>query len=217
MGWKETFRKGDTHWMTTGRGIIHAQAPGSDPHNRHVQFWINLPQDHKNLSPGNQVLREAKTPQLQVDGAQLRLLVGTYDKQKSPIRTVTPLLMMDVLVEPGRSCILRPPADHFVGAYVLGGEGSIGGVAVEEHSVVRSRPTTEVTAADDSSLLEVAASPAAAPLRFLLFAGRPISEPVAADGFFVCRTPEETRQAVRDFEQCTNSFAAGKNWSSNLA
>lgn len=215
MGWKETFRRGDTHWMTTGRGIIHAQAPGSGPKNRHVQFWINLPRDHKDVSPGNQVLRETKTPRLQVEGAQLRVLVGTYDKQKSPIRTVTPLLMMDVLVEPDRSCTLRLSADHFVGAYVLAGEGSIGGTAVKEYSVVRSRPKTGITAKDDS-LLEVTAS-SAAPLRFLLFAGQPISEPVAADGFFVCCTPEETRQAVLDFEQCTQSFSAGKNWSSKLA
>jgi hypothetical protein len=37
MGWSETFHVGDTHWMTTGKGIIHAQAPGPTPQNRHVQ------------------------------------------------------------------------------------------------------------------------------------------------------------------------------------
>lgn len=199
--------------MTTGRGIIHAQAPGSGPRNRHVQFWINLPREHKDAAPANQVLREAKTPSLQTDGAQLRLLVGSYGGQTSPIRTATALLLMDVLVGPARSCILRPPADHFVGAYVLAGKGSIGGTAVGEHSVIRSRPRDE---AAGESLLEIAAGPAA-PLRLLLFAGQPIDEPVAADGFFVCRTSEETRQAVHDFEQCTRSFAAGKNWSSTLS
>lgn len=37
MGWKETFAEGDVHWMSTGKGIIHAQIPGPQPTNRHVQ------------------------------------------------------------------------------------------------------------------------------------------------------------------------------------
>lgn len=37
MGYKETFQVGDVHWMTTGKGIIHAQVPGNQPNNRHVQ------------------------------------------------------------------------------------------------------------------------------------------------------------------------------------
>ena len=38
MGWKATFAKEDVHWMTTGKGIIHAQIPGqqSKP-SRHIQ------------------------------------------------------------------------------------------------------------------------------------------------------------------------------------
>lgn len=213
MGWKETFCQGDVHWMTTGRGIIHAQAPGSGPRNRHVQFWINLPQDHKSVAPGNQVLREAKVPILQAGGAHLKLLVGSYEGQTSPIRTLTPLLMMDVLVDAAHGCILRLPSDHFVGAYVLGGAGRIGGTAVGEYSVVRSLPKG---GASGESVLEVAADPTV-PLRFLLFAGQPINEPVAADGFFVCCSSEEAHRTIQDFEQCTRAFAAGKNWSSKLS
>lgn len=38
MGYQVTVGKGDVHWMTTGRGIIHAQIPGQQSAaSRHVQ------------------------------------------------------------------------------------------------------------------------------------------------------------------------------------
>lgn len=42
LGWKETFAVSDVHWMSTGKGIIHAQVPGKNPINRHVQCMNSM-------------------------------------------------------------------------------------------------------------------------------------------------------------------------------
>lgn len=42
MGCKVTASTGDVHWMTTGRGIIHAQIPAQHgPASRHVQSTLS--------------------------------------------------------------------------------------------------------------------------------------------------------------------------------
>lgn len=51
MGWKETFGREDVHWMTTGKGIIHAQIPGNHPKNRHVQCTPPSPIESLLISP----------------------------------------------------------------------------------------------------------------------------------------------------------------------
>jgi len=212
MGWRETFEQGDVHWMTTGKGIIHAQVPkeGSKP-SRHVQFWINLPKDHKYCDPDNQVLRAAKTPVGKCGDAVCRLLIGKFEGKESPLQTKTPILIMDVKLPAGGRMQLKLPGNLFVGFYVLEGKGNVPGmVDMEESSIVLSKPGPP-----EESLLELEAKEE--DLRFLLFAGEPINEPVDFDGYFVCRSKDDTRKAINDFDKGEGPFAAGKTWSSKIA
>lgn len=217
-GWKETFKTGDFHWMTAGQGIVHAQTPGAGPRNRHVQFWINLPKDKKQAKSANQMLRSHEIPHWKDQyGAEISLLVGRYGGFDSPINTFTPLLMMDVklkAVEEGQPWKLYLPGNFMIGLYVIEGKGQVGEhQLLQTGSIITSQPTDPT---DENTVLSIKAESSQS-LRFLVFAGKPIQEPIDFEGFFVCNERHETSQVIKDFEQCTNGFAKGKAWSSQIA
>lgn len=197
--------------LSTGKGIVHAQVPGRHPQNRHVQFWVNLPRECKHGEPSNQVLRAAKTPVIKQDGAILKLIAGEYGGERSPLVGATPIMLMDVYLPPNCKTTLKIPSDHFLGTYTLEGNGTIVTTEVASLSVT----TSKATSAGDVLCMPCEAGPAG--LRFLLYAGVPITQPVNVDGYFVCCTPQDTKEACEDFEKCQGAFARGKNWSSTLA
>jgi hypothetical protein len=169
-----------------------------------------LPKEQKECEPGNQVLRASKTPIVRQDGAELRILAGSYGDQKAPIHTSSPLLMMDVKIEPNSTSKLTLPGDFFVGTYVLSGDGQIGNQSVEPFSIALSKPGSPSTT-------ELVCTSGTRGLRFLLFSGARINDPLDVDGFFVCCSPHQTERAVKDFEERTGSFAAGNRWHSKIA
>ncbi len=218
MGCKETLRVGDLHWLTTGGALLHAQVPGPAPRNRHVQFWINLPRAVKYGPARNQFLRAPDAPTIAVasaDGrATARLLAGSYKGKQSPIETHSPLLLMDVTATAAIALDGLPSAFRLV-TYVISGTGVIGGVAVQERSMCAFDPAS--TDAAPTTAITVEGGEGGAPLRFLLFGGEPIDEPIDVDGFFVCTSPKETAAVVADFEGGSNAFAPGRDWASHIA
>jgi redox-sensitive bicupin YhaK (pirin superfamily) len=58
-----------------------------------------------------------------------------------------------------------------------------------------------LTRTDDDGLSEVNIAGGTAPLRVLLYAGRPLREPVVARGPFVLNTEEQIRQANIDYRE----------------
>lgn len=180
--------------------------------NRHVQFWINLPREGKGGEPSNQVLRAAKTPVIKQDGAIVKLIAGEYGGERSPLVGATPILLMDIYLPPNCKTTVKIPSEYFVGTYTLQGEGMlVTTTKVAPHSVT----TRKATLAGDLLCIPCEAGPTG--LRFLLYAGVPVTEPVNVDGYFVCCTPQDTEEACEDFEKCQGAFARGKNWSSTLA
>ena len=212
MGWTETFEQGDVHWMTTGKGIIHAQVPKEDSKpSRHVQFWINLPQNHKYCDPNNQVLRAAKTPVGKCGDAVYRLLTGKFEGKESSLQTKTPILIMDVRLPALGKTQLKIPGSFFVGLYVLEGKGSVPGtINLKKNSIVLSKPDSS-----SESLLELETKEEG--LRLLLFAGEPINEPMEFDGYFVCLSKDDTNKAINDFDKGEGPFVASRAWSSKIA
>ncbi len=96
---------------------------------------------------------------------------------------------------PGRTFGKELPADYNAFIVVLEGDGLVG----SERSPVRSGDVVWLTRSDDGGISEVEIAGGAAPLRALLYAGRPLREPVVAQGPFVMNTQEQIRQAYQDY------------------
>lgn len=106
LGSAQTIRPGDINWMTAGRGIVHSER--TDPairdrqnHLHGIQLWVALPRAHEETEPEFFHHPAATLPEVDEDGARLRLLAGEAYGLRSPVRTFSPLFYIDAALEPG--------------------------------------------------------------------------------------------------------------------
>jgi quercetin 2,3-dioxygenase len=187
---------GDVQWMTAASGILHREyheasfaRAGGTMH--FAQIWVNLPRAHKMSAPGYQPLTAADIGRVELpDGAGIvRVIAGEHAGKKGPARTFTPVTMLDAKLAAGATTRFVLPARHNAALLVMTGElrFSDGRTAGSEALVLL---------AHDGDTLEVTADEAA---HFLVLAGEPIDEPIAAYGPFVMNSPREIEEAIRDF------------------
>jgi redox-sensitive bicupin YhaK (pirin superfamily) len=103
--------------------------------------------------------------------------------------------MVEIRLEPRASIRQDLPADCNAFVVVLEGKGAIGLGATS----VAAGDVASLTRDDSGGLSEVRAAAGDEPLRALLFAGRPLCEPVVARGPFVMNTEAEIEQAYIDY------------------
>lgn len=92
---------GDVAWMHAGAGILHTErtpaafrARGGLGHG--IQAWTALPEALERSAPSYQVARASEIPRLARDGVTVRVLVGDAFGARSPIETVTSVVLVEV-------------------------------------------------------------------------------------------------------------------------
>jgi hypothetical protein len=184
---------GGAQWMTAGRGIVHSEMPEQEEGLvSGFQLWLNLPASEKMRPAEYKDIQRWDIPVAKLDGgAEARVLAGEMLGVVGPIsgRSTEPVLV-DVSLPPNTSVTVPLSEAHmgfvltFEGAPVRVGESAIG---KDELGVLSAGGALTLRSGDHAS-------------RVLLVAGKPIKEPIAQLGPFVMNTPDEIRQAVRDFE-----------------
>ena len=193
---------GNVQWMTAGRGIIHLEQPADGVTVHSLQLWVNLPAAYKMVEPRTQNLVSADLPLRREQGAEIRVFSGTSGDVISPTKNYTPVTMLEVRLEAGARIRQELPADYNAFIVVLEGDGLIR----DNQSPVRLGDVVWLTRTDEDSLSEMSISEVSiaggtAPLRVLLYAGRPLREPVVARGPFVMNTEAQLRQASIDYRE----------------
>jgi redox-sensitive bicupin YhaK (pirin superfamily) len=188
---------GDVQWMTAGDGVVHSEMPsrrlqaeGGRVHG--FQLWVNLPAREKRVPPRYQDLRAAAIPRAATpDGkGRVRVIAGEALGLSAPTRTHTPILALEVDLDPGGVLETAVPAGWNAAFYLFSGDGRTGPAA----RAVRSGDLA-VLGAEGAVRLEAGDGGT----RALLLAGAPIGEPVARYGPFVMNTERELYEAVEDF------------------
>jgi hypothetical protein len=141
--------------------------------------------------PRYQVILDRQIPRVTLEQATrtVRVIAGTWDGVAGPARTVTPLCVFDLRLNPGHN--ISPPASegHTTILLVLHGRLTVDGqsLAAGELAIVeRSGHDVSLLCEDEAMLL--------------MLTGEPINEPVVGHGPFVMNTHEEIRQAIRDYQ-----------------
>jgi redox-sensitive bicupin YhaK (pirin superfamily) len=189
---------GGVQWMTAGRGLIHSEMPEQqDGAMEGFQLWLNLPARDKLCPPGYRDIPAAEIPHWQGPGVLARVIAGSCQGVQGAVqRPVTEPLILDLHFEPGATLALPLPDAHNALLYVYRGGPLLAGPAGET-AVRRQRMAIFAnTPGSDGLLLRSDAQP----VRAMLFAGRPLREPIAQYGPFVMNTREELMQAVADFQ-----------------
>ena len=189
---------GSAQWMTAGHGIVHSEMPKQE---RGLmwgyQLWVNLPRARKMTKPRYQDIAPARIPELDREGARIRVVAGTAFGATGPVAGIdVDPLFLDVTLARGVRFEVPVPTEHNAFAFVTEGAVRLGDDRGGRGVPREIRAGQLAVLARGSSVL---ASCDASSGRMLVLAGRPIGEPVARGGPFVMNTDDEIRQAWEDY------------------
>jgi redox-sensitive bicupin YhaK (pirin superfamily) len=181
VGSEQRVRPGQLSLMTAGRGIAHAETSPADhpPVLRGVQLWVALPEPARHVDP--HFAHHADLPLLTDAGLRATVIVGTLAGETSPAEAHTPLLGVDVALEPGAAVTLPvdPGFEHAVLA--LDGDLAVDAAPVTDASLVYL--------GCDRRDLALSAGPRGG--RLLLLGGAPFEEELLMWWNFVGRDHDE--------------------------
>lgn len=97
---------GAINWMTAGRGIVHSERTPDDlrgitRRSHGLQLWTALPAEHEEAAPSFEHTPADAIPQVDMEGATVRVLVGSAFGASSPVKTLSPTVYLDIRIEPG--------------------------------------------------------------------------------------------------------------------
>jgi redox-sensitive bicupin YhaK (pirin superfamily) len=188
---------GDVQWMTAASGILHEEFH-SERFTREggamemMQLWVNLPAKDKMAPAAYQTLRDAEIPSVPLpgDAGRMRVIAGTFDGQRGPARTFTPIDVWDLRLSAGKAATLTMPEDHTAALVPMHGDVTING----DH---RAGPSQLVLFERNGGEFTIRAGSDAT---VLVLGGQPLGEPVVGYGPFVMTSEREIAQAIRDFQ-----------------
>ena len=192
---------GGAQWMTSGRGIVHAERPfGSESEatfSLHgMQLWTSLPRALKLMPPRYQRIDAKDVPSIENDGATIRVIAGESDGLRGPAEMLMPLFLWHVALAPGAHWQGHIPAGMEVGVYVMVGEVSVGAegakLRVGQLGVLNENAVGEPQSIalnnDGSALAHV-----------MLLGGAPAEGPLMFHGPFVMNSVEQIRAAEKAY------------------
>jgi hypothetical protein len=192
LGNFQRIQPGAINWMTAGRGIVHSERTPPDlvdiPHRAHgLQLWAALPLAHEEDEPSFTHTPQSAIPLVQLDGATIKVLIGTAFGQTSPVATYMQTLYLDVVLQAGQELRLSdlPPE---VAIYPISGELEIDGDKLELH-------TMALLAADSAALVRASST-----AQFVVIGGEPLDGPRYIWWNFVSSSKQRLAQAGDDWE-----------------
>lgn len=192
IGSYQRIAPGAINWMTAGRGIVHSERTPPDlagaPHRTHgLQLWAALPKAHEEDEPSFTHTPQADIPVVQLDGAVVKVLIGTSFGQTSPVRVYMETLYLDVALQAASSLRLQGlPAEAAI--YPISGEVLVDGVLLAPYTM---------------ALLEAGTVPVVSagsgPAQFVVIGGEPLDGHRFLFWNFVSSSKERLSQAADDW------------------
>lgn len=187
---------GDIQWMTAGSGIIHQEMPKGDEHGsmHGFQLWADLPAGDKMMEPRYRDITAAGTPTVQLDsGVCIKVIAGQFQGVSGPADDIViDPQYLDCTVPAGVEFSHPVKRGYTVFVYCIGGQGRVNSTRLTNRTLILF---------DDGD--EVALRGGDNPLRFLLFAGKPLNQPIAWRGPIVMNSQEELDLAYQELQEDT--------------
>jgi redox-sensitive bicupin YhaK (pirin superfamily) len=169
LGSVQLIEPGAINWMTSGRGIVHSERKpdhlrDSSYAMHGLQLWTALPLAHEEDEPSFAHTPAEAIPQVQLDGAQVRVLVGSAFGATSPVKAHSRTLYLDVKLDAGGSIEL-PPLVEEMAIYPVQGDVVIDAATLPARTMalLRRGESTEVHAQGAARFVVVGGDPLDAP------------------------------------------------------
>jgi hypothetical protein len=170
--------------MTAGRGIAHAEhSPVPHPQWLHgVQLWVALPDATRKVEPAWEHHR--RLPVFDEAGVVATVIMGEVAGARSPGRTFSPMVGLDVAITAGAVTVLPLEPDFEYAVLVMAGAPQVDGLAVAVGAMLylgTGRRELRLQADGEA--------------RLMLLGGEPFAEPIVMWWNFVARTGAEIAAA----------------------
>ena len=201
LGNKGHILDGGCQWMTAGSGIIHQEMPQASPRMLGLQLWVNLPRKDKWARPQYRDITAERIPKVREAAGTVGVISGVYGNAKGATEgDYVKALLLDVALDPEAVWRLPVERQSTLFIYIVDGAGLFDDPAtrVESHRAV-------LFGEGDEFVVRAGAQG----MRFVLFAGRPLREPIAWGGPIVMNTQEELDQAFAELDAGTFIREAG--------
>lgn len=188
-------RPGELNLMTGGHGICHSEVSTERTRILHgVQLWVALPEAHRDAPRDFQ---HHVPDVVEVDGASVRVFLGSLAGVTSPVQTFTPLLGAEIVLEPNATMELAidPRFEHGI----LVDEGAV----TVQHCPVAPAELGYICPGPDTLTLENTSS---LPARLVLLGGEPFDEEIVMWWNFVGRSHDEIVRFRKDWEAGSERF-----------
>jgi len=193
-GHNQVAKAGDVNWMTSGAGILHSEGPAENLLKNGgtvqlLQLWINLPAEKKQLASTFRHYAAETMPVIKNEKVWLKVVIGEYQDQASPISTHTPVFLYHIKIKKGE-LVTIPVKDNYTAAlYIM--QGKI--------KVLNKEPVAGELVNFNTDGNQVVFT-ATADAEVLLLGGMPIKEKVVSYGPFVMNSFEEIQEAIAAYE-----------------
>jgi redox-sensitive bicupin YhaK (pirin superfamily) len=194
LGSDQIILPGAVNWMVAGKGVTHSErtseATRKAPHSLFgIQTWVALPEDAEDIAPAFEHHAKEALPEIEADGATLRLVLGQAYGEKAPASIYSETFYVDAVLQPGARVPL--PDDHEDrGIYVTEGTISVAGQHFEAGRMMVFRPGDQIS---------VAAGPEGA--RLMLLGGATLNGPRYVWWNFVSSSKERLEHAKEEWRQ----------------
>lgn len=165
LGSVQRIEPGAINWMNAGSGIVHSErAPAelrSRAHTLHgLQLWVALPRAYEDSAPTFVHTAAADLPTVARDGIQVRVLVGELFAARSPVRSYSETLYLDVQAAAGARLLL-PASGHERAIFTLAQALVVDGepFAADTLGVIDSAETVAIEAPAGGRYLIIGGAP----------------------------------------------------------
>jgi len=192
LGNRGVIGAGDAQWMTAGSGIIHQEMPlKTEGALKGFQLWVNLPKIDKMCKPEYRDIISGKIPLFTDKGVTVKILSGEFRGVKGAAQNISGNpLYIDVLLEADNEFVIDINSEYNKFLYLYEGNIICGPDA-------ENTDTGSMILFENGERLKLKSDKQA---RFIIFAGKPLKEPVAWRGPIVMNTEEELDIAFNELD-----------------
>lgn len=139
LGSVQEILPGAINWMTAGKGIVHSERKPerlkADRYVNHgLQLWVALPGAHEEAAPSFEHTPADAIPECVEQGVDVRVLVGEAFGQRSPVKTLSRTLYLDIALPAGATFTLPALAPE-IAIYPVDGDVTVDGEHVPAHTM----------------------------------------------------------------------------------
>ena len=190
LGYVQRIRPGEVNWMTAGRGIVHSEKASeavltSGQRLHGIQAWVALPLGQEEIEPRFEHYPAGQIPAARLEGGQVRVIIGEAYGLKSPVRSESDTLYVELMLAAGGS--LPIPEAEELAIHVIEGDVTFSGEPL-------GRREFTVVVPGARGLLE-----ARSDAHVILCGGGRLAGHRTVWWNFVASSPERIEQAKRDW------------------